>query len=183
MYRPNPPARDDRGHTSTTQRTNRRPAGASPSQQPRRKSKTVGSIDPAQQQQVRQLPRHNSVPNWLKSLLAVQRVSLILFCSILGLSTLVYGYTVYTQDTWKSQHGQLRRLQKQERQQGVMNENIKHQMAQTAEEPNSGLVSPSPDRLVIVPKAPQRPVKPRSTSPSPAPSAAPNPSSKQPLGY
>lgn len=142
----------------------------------------MGSIDLGQQQQqVRQLPHNNSVPGWLKSLLAVERVSLILFCSVLGLSSIVYGYTVYTQDAWKSQHGQLRRLQKQERQQGVMNENLKHQMAKEAENPNSGLVSPSPDLIVSVTKPPQRLVKSLATAPAPSP--APTPSTKPPLGY
>lgn len=180
MYPQNTPDRPDRGRTSNPDSTKSRPAGtASPKRQ--RSRKTVGSID-GQQQQVRQLPHNNSVPNWLKSLLAVQRVSLILFCSVLGLSAIVYGYTVYTQDAWTTQHGQLRRLQKQERQQGVMNENLKHNMAQVAEQPDSGLVSPSPERIVVVPKAPQRPpVKSLPTEPAPSPS--PTPSAKLPLGY
>jgi hypothetical protein len=184
MYPQNTPDRPDRGHTSNPSSTKNRPVGAS-SASKRRSTKKVGSIDVGQQQQVRQLPRNNSVPAWLKSLLAVQRVSLVLFCSVLGLSSIVYSYTVYTQDAWKISHGKLRRLQKQERQQGVMNENLKQEMAIVAEQPNSGLVSPSPTRIVVVPKAPQRPTKALATapSPSPSPSPSPTPSAKLPLGY
>jgi hypothetical protein len=79
----------------------------------------------------------------------------------------------------QQQHGQLKRLQLQERQQGVMNENLKHQMAQMAEQPASGLVHPSPDLIVTIPSAPQRPAK----SPDADRSAKPMPGSNLPVGY
>jgi hypothetical protein len=124
-------------------------------------------------------PQQHSVPVWLKSLLTIQQGSFAVFCSLLGLSAIVYGYTVYTQDLWRSQHGQLRRLQIQERQQGVMNENLKHLMAQAAEQPNSGLVAPNPERIVTIPSAPPRPAKSAAT-----PSVVkPIPKSKLSLGY
>jgi hypothetical protein len=183
MYPQNTPDRPDRERTSNAPNPKSRKEISSASKR-QRATTTVGSIGVGLQQQVRQLPRHNAVPNWLKSLLAMQKISLILFGSVLGLSAIVYGYTVYTQDTWKSRHGQLKRLQKQERQQGVMNENLKQEMAKDAEKPNSGLVSPSPDRIVVVPKAPQRPAKALSPAvPSPSPSPSPTPSTKPPLGY
>jgi hypothetical protein len=104
---------------------------------------------------------------------------MMIFCGLFGLSAIVYGYTVYTQDAWRNQHGQLRRLQVQERQQGVMNENLKQQMAQAAEQPESGLVAPSPDRIITIPIAPQRPAK------SPATVSTPKPIQKSqlPSGY
>jgi hypothetical protein len=116
----------------------------------------------------------------LKSLQAVQRGSMAVFCSVFGLSAIVYGYTVYTQGSWKSQHSQLKRLQLQERQQAVMNENLKQQMAKTAEQPASGLVEPNPDRIVFIPSAPQRPTKPLPTTfQSPKPDRV----SQLPFGY
>jgi hypothetical protein len=153
---------------------------SSGSKRPPSRSNVVELNQIRQQQQVRQLPQHNSVPPvWLKSLLMLQQGSLVLFCSIFGLSSIVYGYTVYTQDTWKSQHGQLKRLQKQERQQGVMNENLKQQMAKIAEQPGSGLVATTPDKIVFIPSAPQRPNKSLPTPQSPQQT----PASKLPVGY
>jgi hypothetical protein len=129
------------------------------------------------QQQVRQLPQ-TSAPAWLQSLLTIQRGASIAFCSVMGLSVVVYGYTARTQDTWKVQHQQLKRFQAQEHQQAVMTENLKQQMATTAEDVNSGLVAPTPDRLVFIPSAPQRPTKALATPPPPL-----APKSKLPLGY
>jgi hypothetical protein len=165
MHQPNIPARSKNRSLS--------------SQHPSTSSNVAGANQIRQQQKVSQLPQHNLVPVWLKSLLTLQQVSTILFCSIFGLSSIVYGYTVYTQNEWKSKHGQLKRLQKQERQQGVMNENLKQEMAKTAEQPESGLVAPSPDKIVFIPRAPQRPTKSLPTPQSPQPI----PASKLPVGY
>jgi uncharacterized protein HemX len=95
-------------------------------------------------QQVRQLPQRYAAPAWLRMLLAVQKISMVLFVSVFGLSSIVYGYTMHTQTTWRSQQDRLRRLQNQERQKAVMNEKLKQQMAQIAEQPGSGLVKPKP---------------------------------------
>ncbi|AFY96252.1 hypothetical protein [Chamaesiphon minutus] len=151
----------------------------SASTRPSVRSHVVKAKDLPQQHRVRPLPDRNAVPLWLTYLLAMQRGALVVFCSVLGLSALGYGYTVYTQDSWKSQHGQLRRLQLQERQQTVMNENLKQEMAKKAEEPASGLVAPNPERIVFIPIAPQRPAKalPSHYLPQPAPT------SKLPRGY
>lgn len=132
-----------------------------------------------QKHQVRKLPKHNGLPLWLKYLLTMQRGALAVFCSVLGLSAIGYGYTVYTQDLWKSQHGQLRRLQLQERQQAVMNENLKQEMAKKAEDASSGLIAPNPDRIVFIPLAPQRPAKALPSHYLPQPT----PTSKLPRGY
>jgi hypothetical protein len=142
--------------------------------------RVVGSERVRQQPQVRKLPdRRHSVPPWLRSLLVIQQGSMVIFCSVLGLSAIAYSCTVYTQGAWKQQHGQLKRLQLQERQQGVMNENLKHQMAQMAEQPESGLVPPNPELIVTIPGAPQRPAK----SPVLDRSAKSIPESKLPVGY
>lgn len=129
------------------------------------------------QQQVRQLPQ-NSAPAWLKSLLAVQQGAAIAFCSVLGLSVVVYGYTARTQDTWKAQHKQLKRFQAQEQHQAVMAENLKQDLAKQAENQTSGLVDPNPNRLVFIPSAPPRPNK---VLAKPAPPVSSK--SKLPLGY
>jgi hypothetical protein len=128
------------------------------------------------QPQVTELPHHNSAPVWLRSLLTIQRGSLILFGSAIGLSAIVYGHTARTQDLWKSQHQQLKRLQAQESQQALMTENINYKLVQTAEKPESGFVAPSPVRSIFILSAPQRPTK---TLPVPQS----QPKSKLPLGY
>jgi hypothetical protein len=130
--------------------------------------------------QVRQLHRHNPAPVWLKSLLAAQKVSMILFGSVFGLSSIVYGYTMHTQTTWRTQQDQLRRWQNQERHQGVMNENLKQVLAKTAEAKGSGLVDPKPQMAVFVHSA-----SPRQPKPLPAMAKAPKPIpvSKIPSGY
>jgi hypothetical protein len=165
MYQPNLPRPDPRPSAPNRRRT-------------RANVVDLNHISQAQAN-VSQLPQPHPVPTWLKSLLTIQRGTGILFGSVFGSSMIVYGYTVYTQDLWRHQHGQLQRLQVQERQQGVMDENLKHQMAEAAEQPNSGLVSPTPKQLVFIPSSPSRPTKsaPKPTQSKPA--SAP----KAPLGY
>ncbi len=116
-----------------------------------------------QQQRVRQLNYYRSVPTWLRSLLTLQRGATLIFGIVFGLSAIGYGYTVYTQDVWKQQHRQLKQFQTQERQQGVMNEHLKHQLAIAAEQPNNKLLPPDPKQIVFVPSAPLRPAKPLPT--------------------
>jgi hypothetical protein len=141
---------------------------------------TVVGANYLQQQQVRQLRHHYPAPVWLKSLLTAQRVSMVMFGSVFGLSSIVYGYTMHTQTTWRTQQEQLRRWQNQERQQGVMNENLKQELAKTADEKGSGLVAPKPQMAVFVNVAPPRLPK---AVPTLAPSPKPNPAAKIPSGY
>jgi hypothetical protein len=143
------------------------------------KSTTISAND-LQQQQVRQLHSHNPAPVWLKSLLAAQKVSMILFGSVFGLSSIVYGYTMHTQTTWRTQQDQLRRWNNQERHQGVMNENLKQVLAKTAEAKGSGLVDPKPQMAVFVHSA-----SPRQPKSLPVMVQAPksSPVSKIPSGY
>jgi hypothetical protein len=132
------------------------------------------------QQQVRQLHTHDPAPVWLRSLLAAQKVSKILFGSVFGLSLVVYGYTMHTQTTWRTQQDQLRRWQNQERQQGLMNETLKQELAKIAESKASGLVAPKPEMAVFIHSAPSRQPKPL---PAKAQAPKPLPASKTPSGY
>ncbi|MCY7367479.1 MAG: hypothetical protein LH474_04930 [Chamaesiphon sp.] len=141
-------------------------------------STTIG-VNHLQNQRVRQLPRHAPAPVWLKSLLAAQKVSMVLFGSVFGLSLIVYGYTMHTQTTWRTQQDQLRRSQNQERQQGVMNEKLKQDLAKRAEAEGSGLVAPEPQMAVFVQSAAPRPPK----LPTMAQAPKPIPVSKIPSGY
>ena len=142
-------------------------------------STTVG-VNQLQQPRVQQLPRRAPAPVWLKSLLAAQKVSMVLFGSVFGLSSIVYGYTMHTQTTWRTQQEQLRRWQNQERQQGVMNENLKQELAKRAEAKDSGLVAPTPQMAVFVQGAPPRQPK---TLPTTAQAPKLTPVAKIPSGY
>jgi hypothetical protein len=143
-------------------------------------STPVTGTNDLQQQQVRQLPHHHPAPVWLKSLLAAQKVSMVMFGSVFGLSLIVYAYTMHTQTTWRTQQEQLRRWQNQERQQGVMNETLKQDLAKTAEAKGSGLVAPKPQMAVFVHGAPPRQPKPLPTT---AQAPKQTPASKIPSGY
>lgn len=164
-----------RGNELRTQRDRTSSASKSASS----KSTTVG-VNRLQQPQVRQLHSHAPAPVWLKSLLTAQKVSMLLFIGVFGLSSIVYGYTMHTQTTWRTQQDRLRRWQNQEHQQGVMNENLKQELAKTAEAKGSSLVDPKPQMSVFIHSAPSRQLK-----PLPAKAQAPKsiPASKIPSGY
>jgi hypothetical protein len=172
---PNNSRAANRGSELRKQRTKKSLASTTASS----KSTTVGTND-LQQLQVRQLHSHAPAPVWLKSLLAAQRISMILFGSVFGLSSIVYAYTMHTQTTWRTQQDQLRRWQNQERQQGVMNENLKQDLAKKAEAKGSGLVAPKPQMAVFVHGAPPRQPKTVATT---AQSPRPIPAAKIPSGY
>lgn len=137
-------------------------------------------LNRSQQQQVRQLPQRHLAPNWLQSLLRVQRVSTIVVGSIFGLSSIVYGYTMHTQTTWRSQQAQLKWWEDQGNKQGVMNETLKQQIAETAEQPASGLVEPKPHLTIFIQSAPPRSPK---SLPQPVTSPQLAPVNKISLGY
>jgi hypothetical protein len=137
----------------------------------------IVELDP-HRQRVRALDRH-STPVWLRSLLTLQRGATLVFGIVFGLSAIGYGYTVYTQDVWKQQHGQLKRLQVQERQQGAITESLKHQLAIAAEQPQNELIQPDPKQMLFVPSAPLRPLKPLPASSSTKTSST----SQPPSGY
>lgn len=141
---------------------------------PRQRTRSIQKTPLVKPSQVRHLPSRTAAPVWLKSLLTMQKGATVLFGIVFGLSAVVYGYTIQTQGTWRSQHGQLKRLQHQERQQSIITENIKQGLAKTAAEPKSGLVEPNPEQMVFIPSAPQRPIKPLPTqSPQTMPAATP----------
>jgi hypothetical protein len=113
---------------------------------------------------------------WQRSLLVAQRSSLLLSLCLISLMLGVYAWTVYLQQIWSKEYRQLENLQRQERQMTAANEALKSQLAKTAENPQSGLVSPSLANNIFVPAAPQRQLAPKSAAVS-------SPIPKKPLGY
>lgn len=128
-------------------------------------TKTVEIHRAQKQPQVRELQRNTTIPPWLQSILKVQQGAKIVFVTIVGSIPFVYGYTVYTQDLWKTQYGHLNRLHVRGQQQLVMTENLKYQAAQAGDRPQSGLVAPTPDRMVFVTEEAPRPLKQRHQAP------------------
>jgi hypothetical protein len=165
-----------RGNGLRKQRTKKSLASNTPSSP----LKTVGINHLEQQHKVQQLHSHAPAPVWLKSLLTAQRISMILFASVFGLSSIVYGYTMHTHTTWRTQQDQLSRWNNQERHQGVMNEKLKQDLAKKAETKESGLVAPKPEMSVFVRGASPRQLK---SLPATAHTPTPIPAAKIPSGY
>lgn len=121
------------------------------------------------------LPYSQAYPNWLRTLIMMQRSSDIMMFSLVAAMATIYGLTVYTQQLWTKEYRKLDRLQRQERQMTAANEVLKNQLAQQAENPETGLVPPDPANTIFLPAAPQRNIQQQ-------PQAVVSPS-KPPLGY
>lgn len=118
---------------------------------------------------VRSMPTPERYPLWLQLLAITHRVSSVVSFGMVVSVLAVYGWTVYSQQLWDREYRRLESLQRQERQLTAANELLKTQMAQEAEHPSSGLVSPSLDRAIFLRPAPQRPPRnPAATTPSPS---------------
>jgi hypothetical protein len=115
------------------------------------------------------------VPPWLESL---EKGMKYLFCGVAGLSLVAYGCMVYTQEQWRINHQQLQKLKNQEHQLAITDARIKNQMAQDAEKPQSGLVSPQPADFLYVPANMQVVSVPVETAPLAKPISLPGP-----IGY
>jgi hypothetical protein len=74
-----------------------------------------------------------------------------LFLGMAMMSFVAYGYMVYTQDQWQTNHRQLQKLRNQESQQAIINARLRNQAAELAEKDGSGTINPSPGRAVFVP--------------------------------
>ncbi|MEB3159884.1 MAG: hypothetical protein VKL20_00345 [Synechocystis sp.] len=91
------------------------------------------------------------LPTALQVLLGFQQATSLITFGVVGIVLGVYGWTVYTPLQWSQEYQQLKALQKTERQLIANTEAIKHQLAQEADRPSSGLVNPSPDQNIFLP--------------------------------
>ncbi len=94
----------------------------------------------------------NQLPTALQVLLRFQQTTTVLTLTVVGAALGFYGWTVYTPLRWNDAYQQLKALQQQERQITVNTEAIKHQLAQEANQPNSGLVNPNPHHNIFLPE-------------------------------
>ncbi|GAC1472340.1 MAG: hypothetical protein NVS2B14_18100 [Chamaesiphon sp.] len=158
----------------------RRPKSRKPAPTPlQSKDKQILSVVPSRNHECRvtKLPATRLAPVWLRELLVAQRGSDQLTFCLAAVMLTIYGWTVYTQQLWSKQYRQLDNLQRQERQLTATNEILKNQLAQEAENPQTGLVPPTPSNTLFLKRAPQR-----GTSKLTA-SALPERAPKTPLGY
>ncbi|HEY9829349.1 MAG TPA: hypothetical protein V6D26_02135, partial [Stenomitos sp.] len=99
-------------------------------------SRTAGQK--VEQLNVSQQPK----PIWLSSLLVLQRGSDLVAFFLVATTLTIYSWTVYTQQQWAQEYRKLENLQRQERQLTTANAVMKDQLAQQAERPATGLVTP-----------------------------------------
>lgn len=117
-------------------------------------------------------------PIWLSSLLVLQRGSDLMAFLLVAATLGLYSWTVYTQQQWSQEYSKWQKLQREERQLTTANAVMKDQLAQQAERPGTGLVTPSQANTIYLPSAPQRPFH-----EAPTQSPDPEPAAKTPLGY
>jgi len=117
-------------------------------------------------------------PIWLSSLLFLQRSSDVVTFILVATTLTIYSWTVYTQQQWTKEYRKLETLQRHERQLTTTNAVIKDQLAQQAENPATGLVTPTAGNTIFLPPAPQRQAQTIPTS-----TAEPESKATTPLGY
>jgi len=106
---------------------------------------------------VKVLPNRQLKPLWLRSLLSIQRDSSVLTFLLLGCGLAIYGSTVYDQQRWSEQYQKLELLRRNEQQLNSASVVLKNQIANTANDPATGLMpQQSGDTIFLVP-APERP--------------------------
>ncbi|MGB3755015.1 MAG: hypothetical protein WBA07_01390 [Rivularia sp. (in: cyanobacteria)] len=96
------------------------------------------------------MPDGSKVPVWLMRWNRLHRHSAALTFLLVSATLVVYGWTVYSQHLWSSSYKQLQELQRDERQLTKHDEALKNRMAQEAEKPHSGLVSPTPANTIFL---------------------------------
>ncbi len=103
------------------------------------------------------LPRSESAPLWLLRLCTWNRHSSVVTLLLVVATLTVYGWTVYSQQTWSQAYHKLVNLQRDERQLATTNEVLKNKMALQAEEQVTGLVPPNPATTIFLTPAQERP--------------------------
>ncbi|WGV28096.1 hypothetical protein [Halotia branconii] len=94
-----------------------------------------------------------AVPLWLLRLYNLHHYSSVVAFFLVGATLVVYGWTVYSQELWSQDYRRLQNLQRNERQLTTTNATLTNKMAEEAERPTTGLVSPTPARTIFLPPA------------------------------
>ena len=94
------------------------------------------------------------LPTSLQFLLRFQQATSVFTLGLVGIALGVYGWTVYTPRAWSQEFHKLLTLQRYERQLITNNESIKHQLAEQATKPGSGLVKAMPQQNIFLAASP-----------------------------
>ena len=96
------------------------------------------------------MPDGSKVPVWLMRWNSLHRHSAVITFLLVSATLVVYGWTVYSQHLWSGSYKKLQELERDERQLTKHDEALKNGMAQEAEKPHSGLVSPTPANTIFL---------------------------------
>ena len=103
--------------------------------------------------------RSPRMSRWTRSLILLQKSSSVLAFCLVSASLVVYSKTVDTQQLWGSQYKKLENLQRHERNLTTVNETLKNDLAQQAENPETGMVPFNPNNTIFLTPAQKRPFK------------------------
>ncbi|MDZ7957100.1 MAG: hypothetical protein RMY34_04200 [Aulosira sp. DedQUE10] len=121
-----------------------------------------------------------NLPVWLLRFYALHRYSSVVAFLLVATTLMVYGWTVYSQELWSQGYRRLQSLQRHERQLTTTNATLTNKMAQEAEQPTAGFVSPTPARTIFLSPANNNP---NSTPTQTTPNLETQPQTSSPLGY
>ncbi|WP_413161224.1 hypothetical protein ACL6C3_22190 [Capilliphycus salinus ALCB114379] len=128
------------------------------------------------------LPAQPDQPVWLRSLVTLQQVSSIVAGSLVGITLSVYGLTQAREAAWTQEYQTLEHYRTQEQQLRAANEVLKHQIAEGAQKPNTGLVEREPLDMIFLRPAPPRPEV-SADIPNLELNVSPTTTPNKPLGY
>ncbi|WP_071189253.1 hypothetical protein [Trichormus sp. NMC-1] len=143
---------------SRRQRSSSRNLSVSPSNEAKRpnlmKESGKQPTSNLKQQSSRRLPvmsNAGAAPLWLLRMYSLYRYSSAAAFLCVAATLVVYGWTVYSQELWNQAYQTLRSLQRHERQLTTTNATLTNKMAEEAEQPAAGLVSPNPAGTIFLP--------------------------------
>ncbi|MDG3494944.1 MULTISPECIES: hypothetical protein [Pseudanabaena] len=131
----------------------------SPQPLDRKNKRLQASRPPANNRNVKRLPRTNSfpLPLWLRVLMATQKLSIAATVLLTASVFAIYGWTVYAQEQWNQQYKKLEQLQRQERQLTNAAGSFDNEMLQSIQKKPGELVRESPEKSIFLQAAPLRP--------------------------
>ncbi|MEH2423819.1 MAG: hypothetical protein V7K48_23805 [Nostoc sp.] len=126
------------------------------------------------------MPNSGAAPLWLLDLYTFHRYSTVLAFLLVASTLAVYGWTVYSQELWSQSYRRLQNLQRHERLLTTTNATLTNKMAEEAEQPAAGLVSPTPQGMIFLPPASHSP---KPVSSNTTPNSEMQQQTLSPLGY
>jgi hypothetical protein len=104
-------------------------------------------------QSIPMMANTGNLPMWLLNLYKINWYSSVFTFLLVVATLMVYSWTVYSQELWSESYRKLQSLQRRERQLNTANATLTSKMAQEAETPETGLVSPKVKGTIFLPPA------------------------------